>query len=164
MPGPCKCSISVYVRSLSAAHTFARDWRFVYAFCYSFFTSYGENHFLILHSLWLASSEGWALLECGIFSLLAHCLLFPLAYQYSCHAILLFLPRCHLIHACWAFFGPTVYSSLNWLQCPSLVIGLILMLLWAFLAHYIACGLLLPFFFPWASLAHFQFCIPMGFY
>ena len=148
MPGSCECSISVYVRSLSAAHTFARDWRFVCAFCCSFFTSYGVNHFLILHSLWLASSEGWALLECGIFSLLAHCLLFPLAYQYSCHAILLFLPRCHLIHACWAFFGPTVYSSLNWLQCPSLVIGLILMLLWAFLAHYIACGLLLPFFFP----------------
>ena len=46
-----------------------------------------------------------------------------------------------------------------------MVIGFILMLLWAFLTHYIAYGLLCPisflfghpwfFCFPWASLAHF---------
>ena len=46
-----------------------------------------------------------------------------------------------------------------------MVIGFILMLLWAFLTHYIACGLLCPISFlfghpwpicfPWASMAHF---------
>ena len=46
-----------------------------------------------------------------------------------------------------------------------MVIGFILMLLWAFSTHYIACGLLCPISFlfghpwpicfPWASLAHF---------
>ena len=66
--------------------------------------------------LWLASSKGWAFLDCGPFSLLAYCLLLPLACQYSYHAILLFLLRHYLIHTCWAFFEPTVYSSFNWLQ------------------------------------------------
>ena len=46
-----------------------------------------------------------------------------------------------------------------------MVIGFILMLLWAFLTHYITCGLLCPISFifghpwricfPWASMAHF---------
>ena len=78
--GPCACSTSVYVQSLSAAHTFSMDWRFIYAFCCSFLISYGVNYFLILHSLWLASSKGWALLDYGLFSLLVQCLLLLLAW------------------------------------------------------------------------------------
>ena len=158
--GPCACSTSVYVQSLSAAHTFSMDWRFIYAFCCSFLISYGVNYFLILHSLWLASSKGWALLNYGLFSLLVQCLLLLFACQYSCHTILLFLLRRYLIHACWASFGPTVYSSLNWLQCPSMVIRFILMLLWAFLTYYIACGnlstisLFFGIFGPFAFLGH----------
>ena len=155
--GPYACSTSVYVQSLFAAHTFSMDWRFIYAFCCSFLISYGVNYFLILHSLWLASSKGWALLDYGLFSLLAYCLLLPLACQYSYHAILLFLLRHYLIHTRWAFFEPTVYSSFNWLQWPSMVIGFILMLLWAFLTHYIAYGLLWPISFSLDILGPFAF-------
>ena len=137
---------------------------------------------LILDLLWrelfydppffmVASSKGWALLDCGLFFLLAHCLFLPLAWQYSCHAILLFLLWRYLIYVCWVSFRPTVYSFLNWLQWPSMVIGFILMLLWAFLTHYIACGLahffLLghpwPICFPWASSAHFLILYSHGF-
>ena len=114
------------------------------AFFHSFLTSYGVNCFMILHSLSLASSKGLALLDCVLFSLLAHYLLLSLACQYSCHAIMLFLLWRYLIHACWASFEPTVYSSLNWLQCPSMAIEFILMLLSAFLIHYITCGLIWP--------------------
>ena len=116
VPEPYACSTSLYVQSLSATHAFAMDWRFVYAFCRSFFTSCDMNCFLILHSLWFASPKGWAFLDCGPFSFLAHCLLLPLACQYSYHAILLFLLRRYLIHTRCATFGPTVYFSLNWLQ------------------------------------------------
>ena len=132
------------------------------AFFRSFLTSYGVNCFMILHSLSLASSKGRALLDYGLFSLLVQCLLLLLAWKYSCHIILLFLLRRYLIHACWASFGPTVYSSLNWLQCPSMVIRFILMLLWAFLTYYIACGhlwtisLFLGIFGPFAFLWRFQ--------
>ena len=49
------------------------------AFFRSFLTSYGVNCFMILHSLSLASSKGRALLDCGLFSLLAHYLLLSLA-------------------------------------------------------------------------------------
>ena len=143
--GPYAYSISVYVQSLFATHAFVMDWRFAYAFCCSFLTSCGVNCFLILHSLWLTSSKGWAFLNYGLFSLLAHCLLLLLACQYSCHNILLFLLRRYLIHACWASFGPTVYSSLNWLQWPSMVIGFILMLLWSFLSHSLLMGSFGPF-------------------
>ena len=79
VPKPCACSISVYVQNLYAAYVFAMDWRFVYTFCYSFLASCGVNYFLILHSLWFASPKGWAFLDYGPFSLLAHYLLLLLA-------------------------------------------------------------------------------------
>ena len=41
VPRPYVCSTSVYVQNLPAAHAFAMDWRFVYAFCHSFLISYG---------------------------------------------------------------------------------------------------------------------------
>ena len=62
-----------------------------------------------------------------------------------------FLP-CHYVIPAMALFDPcllglirpTVYSSLNWLQCPNMAIEFILMLLSAFLIHYITCGLIWP--------------------
>ena len=54
---------------------------------------------------------------------------------------MLFLLWYYLTRTCWASFGPVACSSLNWLQWPSMVIGFILMILWAFLTHYIAYGL-----------------------
>ena len=151
MLGPCACSTFVYVQSLSTTHAFAMDWRFVHVFYHAFLASCGVNYFLILHSLCLASFKGRAFLDCGPFSLLAQCLL-PLACQYSYYTILLFLLQCYLIHTRWASFGPTVYSSLNWLQWPNIVIGFILVLLWAFLTHYIAYGLLWPISFSFGIL------------
>ena len=131
------------------------------AFCCLFLTSYGVHRFKPLFFM-ACFLQGLGLSWLWVFSLLAHYLLLSLACQYSCHVILLFLLRHYLIHACWASFGPTVYSSLNWLQWPNMVIGFILMLLWAFLTHYITCGLLWPISFslgilgPFAFLGRFQ--------
>ena len=91
------------------------------------------------------------------------CVCYGLEVRLRILSLILDLLWRHLIHAYWASFRPTVYSSLNWLQCSSLVIGFLLMLLWAFLTHYIACGLLWPICFPWASSAHFLILHSHGF-
>ena len=90
------------------------------------------------------SFQGLGLAWLWVFLSLAHSLLIPWFCYHSYHATLLFLLRCYLTHSCWASFEPATCSSLNWLQWPSMVIGFILMLLWAFLTHYIACGLFWP--------------------
>ena len=67
---------------------------------------------------------------------------------------MLFLLWYYLTRTCWASFGPVACSSLNWLQWPSMVIGFILMILWAFLPITLLMGSFGPFLSPWASLAH----------
>ena len=92
---------------------------------------------------------------------------------HSCHAIPLFLPCYYLTCACWASFGSAVCFPSTQFQLPSTVIGLVLMLFWASLAHFIAFKLPWPILFFWASPAHFissgirgpfQSFVPMSFY
>ena len=92
---------------------------------------------------------------------------------HSCHAIPLFLPCYYLTCACWASFGSAVCFPSTQFQLPSTIIGLVLMLFWASLAHFIAFKLPWPILFFWASPAHFissgipgpfQSFVPMSFY
>ena len=159
MPRSC-APLLLYVESLSAAHAFAMVRRLICAFYHSSLTSYGINCFLVFHSLLACSFEGLGLAWLRVFPLLAHSLassivlLSFLLYHPAIHAVVLF-DLCLL-----GLFEPDAYSSLN-----DSIWSLDFMLLWAFLTHYIARGLLCPISFilehPWpicfpqASLAHF---------
>ena len=125
------------------------------SFFRSFLTSYGVNCFMILHSLSLASSKGRALLDYGLFSLLAHYLLLSLACQYSCHAIMLFLLWRYLIHACWASFG-LLYTLLsigyNVPVWPLSLYSCYFRLSWSIT---LLVGSFDPFLSPWATSTHF---------
>ena len=73
--------------------------------------------------------------------------------------ILLSLLPCHSTIPTVVLFNLCLLG-LFWAYCmlfsqwSSMVIGSILMLPWAFLIHYIACGLLVPFLSQWTSLSH----------
>ena len=69
------------------------------------------------------------------------------------------MPCYHLTYTCWASFRPTMYFSFIQFTLPSIFAGLILMLFWAFLAHFISFGHPQPALFLWASSAYF---IPLG--
>ena len=168
MSGSYACSISVYVQSLFATHAFVMDWRFAYAFCCSFLISCGVNCFLILHPLGLASSKGWALPYCRLFSLLAYCLLLPLACQYFYHIILLSdLCLLGLLWACCMLFSYLVIMTQygHWIYTHA-SLGFLdpLHCLWAPLAHFFLLGHPRPICFPWTSSAHFQLYFPISFY
>ena len=81
---------------------------------------------------------------------------------HSCHAISLFLP-CHPIVPAMLLFGLCLLGLfwacyiLSFCSIPivSIIIGLVLMLFWAFLAHFIAFELPWPILFFWASSVRF---------
>ena len=149
------------MKSLSTSHAPVVVWRLVCAFCHSSLTSYGMNCFLIFHSLLACSFQGLGHVWLCVFPLSTHSLLLLQSCCHSCHTTLLFLPWCHLTRACWASLGLLLFFS-QWLN---MVIGLILMLLWAFLnplhclwaplSHFFLLGHAWPICFPWASLTHF---------
>ena len=131
------------------------------AFCYSSLTPYGVNCFLISHSLQLASFQGlgliwsWAFLPLAILFCFFHSLVTVLA-MLLCHSYCgdIWTKLAGPLWACCLFFS-------QWLN---MVIGFILMLLWAFLLHCLWAPLshlfLLehpwPICFPWSSLALFS--------
>ena len=125
------------------------------AFFRSFLTSYGVNCFMILHSLSLASSKGRALLDCGLFSLLAHYLLLSLACQYSA------MPLCYFCcGAIWSMLvGPhsgLLYTLLsigyNVPVWPLSLYSCYFRLSWSIT---LLVGSFGPFLSPWATSAHF---------
>ena len=130
-------------------------WRFICVFFHSSLTSYGMNYFLIFYSSLACPFQGLGLAWLWIFLSLAHSLLLPWFCYHSFHATLLFMLWCYLTRSSWASFEPVTCSSLNWLQWPNMVIGFILMLLWAFSTHYIVCGLLWLISFSLDILVHF---------
>ena len=140
---------------MSATYAVGTVWRLIYAFCRSSLTSYGVN--------W--SSDflffiGLLLLRAGPYLIVG----FPLFSQFSAPSVTLlsFLPY-HFVIPAVVLFDPCL-PGLFWAYCMfffqwlSIVIGFILILLWAFLIHYIACGLICPISFfldilgPFASL------------
>ena len=66
---------------------------------------------------------------------------------HSWHAISWFLPCYYLAYACWACYMLSFCS----IPIASTIIGLVLMLFWAFLTHFIAFELPWPILFFWAS-------------
>ena len=126
---------------MSTAYAFATVWRLIYAFCRSSLTSYGVNwssNFLFF--------IGLLLLRAGPYLIVG----FPLFSQFSAPSITLlpFLPY-HSVIPAVVLFDPCLLG-LFWAYCMfffqwlSIVIGFILILLWAFLIHYIACRLICP--------------------
>ena len=131
----------VYIKSLFAAHTFAIVWRLICAFYHSSLTFCGKNCFLIfLFFIGLLLSRARPYLIVG----------FPLFSPFFTHSVILLsflsyhsaIPAVVLFDSCLLglFWAYCLFFS-QWL---SMVIRFILMLLWAFLTHYIACGLICP--------------------
>ena len=98
--------------------------------------------FPILYSLLLLGAGLYLIVGFSSFSILfcSFCSLATIVGYDSCCTILSFLLWCYLTRACWAFFS-----------------GFILMLLWTFLSHYIACGLFCPIFSSLGILGPFAF-------
>ena len=155
MPRSC-APLLLYVESLSAAHAFAMVWRLVCAFCRLSLTSYNMNCFLIFHFLLACSFQGLGLAWLWVFPSLAHPLLLRSVVT------LLVIPLCYSCRGViWLVLaGPFWAHYLFFSQWLNIVIGFILMLLWAFLTYYIACGnlstisLFFGIFGPFAFLGH----------
>ena len=100
---------------------------------------------------WLAPFKGQALLDCE-FSPLQ-----PILYSFRSLVAILAIP---LYYSCCGVIWPVTAGPL-WAYCMffsqwlNMVVRFILMLLWAFSTHYIACaGSFVPFLSSWASLTH----------
>ena len=103
MFGPYTCFTSMYIRNLSAAHTFAVAWRLVCTSCRPSLASYGMSHFLAFHSLAPAPFGGWAFAWLWAF--------LPSAYFFTFSVALLSFPAIPLYHSyckvvCLNFVGP----------------------------------------------------------
>ena len=141
MSGSCACSTSYVSQKLVRCSCVAMVWRLIYAFYRLSLTSYGMNcfsDFPFFIGLLLSRAGPCLIVGFPFFSSFfsPSVILLPLLPYYSTIPAMVLFDPCllGLFWACYLFFS-------QWL---SMVIGFVLMLLWAFLTHYIACGLLCP--------------------
>ena len=119
-----------------------------------FLTLCDMEELLGLYSLYLVPSLGWALLRYRFFPFSIQPLPSLWVGWHFCHAAPLLLSCCYLTCAYWTSFGLAIQFPFTQFTLPSTSAGLVLILFWASLAHFIHLGLPRPASFLWASLAY----------